>query len=74
MGWENRLKDGMTVSSHEGTAGNFYCRTHIIIEKDIAVVIFANSGIINALNLFQSAREERTLNRFLNRIVALYEA
>lgn len=74
LGWANSTKDGQLVSSHEGSAGNFYCRTQILKEKDIAVVIFANSGIINTLKLYQSLRGERKLKRYLSRIVAIYEA
>ena len=37
-----------------------------------AVVVFANSGVINAFNPFQAQRSERKLSKLLKQIVADY--
>jgi hypothetical protein len=47
IGWGNARKNGADVSSHSGSAGNFFCHARFIPEKDLAIVVFANSGIVN---------------------------
>ncbi len=42
MGWGSAVRDGLTISSHDGSAGTFYCFAVVIKELDLAVAIFAN--------------------------------
>ncbi len=45
LGWRNIIKgETLHVSTHEGSAGTFFCHAGIIKEKNIAVAIFVNSA------------------------------
>lgn len=45
MGWGSARRDGLTISSHDGSAGTFYCHAVIVKEQDLAVALMANSAI-----------------------------
>jgi D-alanyl-D-alanine carboxypeptidase len=72
IGWENSRKDNYTISEHSGSKGNFFCHTYIVKEKDMAVIVFANSGILNALNKVEYFLGGIKLNNYLKEIENLY--
>ena len=72
IGWENSKKDDVTISEHSGSKGNFYCHTYNIKEKNLAIILFANSGIVNALNPIESYQGLIKLNDYLIQIEKLY--
>jgi D-alanyl-D-alanine carboxypeptidase len=68
IGWENSAHRKKHVSEHEGNPGNFFCYVRNDVENDTSIVLFANSGIINALKPCQLFLGRIKLNRCLNRI------
>ena len=44
IGWSNIDLDNYHISEADGTMGTFYCHVEIIREKNIAVIVMANSG------------------------------
>jgi CubicO group peptidase (beta-lactamase class C family) len=44
IGWSNIALDNYHISEADGTMGTFYCHVEIIKEKNIAVIVMANSG------------------------------
>ncbi|OFY10973.1 MAG: hypothetical protein A2W93_13580 [Bacteroidetes bacterium GWF2_43_63] len=44
MGWGWGEKDGQHISTHDGSAGTFYCHTWIMREKDLAIIVVANAA------------------------------
>ena len=42
IGWANDLNNGNKISEHDGSAGTFYCRTHIDGKKGMAYIIIVN--------------------------------
>lgn len=69
MGWENSKNN---ISSHSGSSGNFFCHAYIDKEKDMAIIVFANSGILNALNVFDYFCGGIKFNNYLTEIKKLY--
>lgn len=49
IGWGSDSILGLKISFHDGSAGSFYTHTMIDDYKDLAVVIFSNSGDENAV-------------------------
>ncbi len=45
MGWGSVRRDGLTISSHDGSAGTFYCHAVIVKEHDLAIALMANSAV-----------------------------
>jgi len=74
IGWENSRENNIDVSSHSGSKGNFMCHARIIKDKDLALVVFANSGIVNALNPISRFFGELKLAGYLDEIQRLFEA
>jgi D-alanyl-D-alanine carboxypeptidase len=72
IGWENSKKGGLNISEHSGSKGNFFCHTYIVKEKDIAIIVFANSGILNALNPIEYYQGGKKLDSYLHQIENLY--
>ncbi len=72
IGWVNSRKGDVTISQHSGSKGNFFCHTYIVVEKDMAIIVFANSGILNALNPIEYYLGGKKLNNYLSRIENLY--
>lgn len=72
IGWENSRKNNMNISKHSGSKGNFFCYAYIIKEQDTAIIVFANSGILNALNKIESFLGGMKLNDYLKKIENLY--
>ena len=72
IGWENSKKDDVTISEHSGSKGNFFCHIYIVKEKDLAILVFANSGILNALNPIKYVLGGKKLSNYLNQIENLY--
>ena len=73
IGWENTKKGGERVSQHSGSKGNFFCHTYIAPEKDMAIIVYANSGIINALNPIESFLAGIKLDKYLKMIREIRE-
>ncbi len=48
MGWTRLVKNGVHISTHDGSAGTFYAHTSILKEKDLALIIFVNASNIYA--------------------------
>jgi len=44
MGWGWGLQDGQHISTHDGSAGTFYCHTWIMREADLAIFVVANAA------------------------------
>ncbi len=44
LGWGNGKTPSGLVSTHNGSAGNFYCHTMLFKEKKIAIVVIANAS------------------------------
>jgi len=72
MGWENAHIRGMEYSEHSGSRGNFFCHVRIVPGQDLAIIVFANSGILNALNPVSYFFGGIRLARYFDRIEALY--
>jgi D-alanyl-D-alanine carboxypeptidase len=72
IGWENSKNNGVTISEHSGSKGNFFCHTYIVKEKDMAIIVFANSGILNALNPIEYVLGGKRLHNYLNQIQNVY--
>jgi D-alanyl-D-alanine carboxypeptidase len=72
MGWENGSKGGERFSEHSGSRGNFFCHVRILPEEDLAIIAFANSGILNALKPLSYLVGGIRLERYLGRIERLY--
>ena len=72
IGWVNSRKGDVTVSQHSGSKGNFFCHAYIVPEKDIAIIVFANSGILNALNPIEYYLGGKKLQNYLTRMENLY--
>jgi D-alanyl-D-alanine carboxypeptidase len=72
MGWENSRRRGAAFSEHSGSRGNFFCHVRIIPEQDLAIIAFANSGILNALDPVSYVFGGMRLARFFNSIESLY--
>jgi D-alanyl-D-alanine carboxypeptidase len=47
MGWRNKEKKGKLISWHDGSAGNFLSHVYIVKDRDLAVAILANSGVMD---------------------------
>ena len=43
MGWLNRNDPSTRISTHDGTAGNFYCHVTLFPEIDLGVVVITNA-------------------------------
>jgi len=43
MGWLNHQEPATRISTHDGTAGNFYCHTTLFPEIDLGIVIVTNA-------------------------------
>lgn len=48
MGWTSLFRNGVHISTHDGSAGTFYSHTSILKEKDLAIIIFVNASNIYA--------------------------
>ena len=72
IGWVNSRKGDVKISQHSGSKGNFFCHAYIVPEKDIAIIVFANSGILNALNPIEYYLGGKKLQDYLMRIENLY--
>ena len=72
IGWENSKNGKLNISEHSGSKGNFFCHTYIVKEKDMAIIVFANSGILNALNPIEYFLGGKKLNSYLHQIENLY--
>jgi hypothetical protein len=48
MGWTRLVKNGVHISTHDGSAGTFYSHTSLLKEKDLGIVIFINASNIYA--------------------------
>lgn len=61
LGWGNLEVNGTHISECDGTAGTFYSHVELFKEKNLAVIVFCNSGDTSgkgaALNLARSLRE-----------------
>ncbi|MGH1335035.1 MAG: serine hydrolase domain-containing protein [Aureispira sp.] len=57
MGWTRLLKNGVHISTHDGSAGTFYTHTSILKEKDMAIVIFVNASNIYATKAVYSLKK-----------------
>lgn len=57
MGWTRLLKNGVHISTHDGSAGTFYTHTSILKEKDLAIVIFINASNIYATKAVYSLKK-----------------
>lgn len=61
FGWTNLEVNGNHISESDGTVGSFYSHVEIIKEKNIAVIVMANSGDSGGkgavLNLAKALRE-----------------
>jgi D-alanyl-D-alanine carboxypeptidase len=61
LGWGNLEVNGTHISECDGTAGTFYSHIELFKEKNLAVLVFCNSGDISgkgaALNLARALRE-----------------
>jgi D-alanyl-D-alanine carboxypeptidase len=44
LGWGNGKNSFGTVSTHSGSAGNFYCHTMLFKEKQIALIVMVNAS------------------------------
>ena len=73
IGWENARKSGELISQHSGSKGNFFCHTCIVPAKDMAVIVYANSGIVNALNPVEHFLGGIKLDKYLRKIRDEYE-
>jgi D-alanyl-D-alanine carboxypeptidase len=73
IGWENSRENNADVSSHSGSKGNFMCHARIIKDRDLAMVVFANSGIVNALDPISRFFGEMKLEGCLDEIQRLFE-
>lgn len=49
-GWGNIEKEGQKMSYHDGSASTYYCHTVLFPEKEIAVVIMANTATEEAVS------------------------
>ncbi len=65
MGWIRLEKDGVHISTHDGSAGTFYSSSIIYKEKDLAIVIFVNASNIYATKAVYSLR---------SRLLELYDS
>ena len=72
IGWENSKDGSLNISQHSGSKGNFFCHTYIIKEKDMAIIVFANFGILNALNPIEYYQGGKKLDAYLQLIENLY--
>ena len=73
IGWENTRRKGVEVSAHTGSKGNFFCHVRIVPEKDLAMIVFSNSGILNASKPIEYFFGGIKLERYLDDIQTLYE-
>jgi len=64
MGWGSSKRNGLTISSHDGSAGTFYCHAVVIKELDLAIVVFANC---------MTPDTSKGLHEFRQKIVEMYK-
>ena len=61
LGWVNLEVNGTHISESDGTAGTFFSHVELFKEKNLAVLVFCNSGDVSgkgaALNLARILRE-----------------
>jgi hypothetical protein len=61
IGWSSLEINNNHISESDGTAGTFFCHVEIIQDKNIAIIVMANSGDNAAkgavLNLARAIRE-----------------
>lgn len=65
IGWGSSKRNGLTISSHDGSAGTFYCHAFIVKELDLAIALMANSATQETVRGLHSLREK---------IVKLYQS
>ncbi|MEL7119607.1 MAG: serine hydrolase domain-containing protein [Bacteroidota bacterium] len=61
-GWGNTVINGKKVSSHDGSAGTYYCHTILIPEAKLAVIIMANSASQAHVTAIYQLREALIIN------------
>lgn len=57
MGWIQLEKDGVHISTHDGSAGTFYSSTILYKEKDLAIVVFVNASNMYATKAVYTLRK-----------------
>ncbi len=57
MGWIRLEKEGVHISTHDGSAGTFYSSTAIYKEKDLAIIVFVNASNVNATKAVYTLRK-----------------
>jgi D-alanyl-D-alanine carboxypeptidase len=58
IGWGSRKQEGLTISSHDGSAGTFYCHAVVVKELDLAVALMANSATRNTSEKLHDIRRK----------------
>jgi len=56
-GWGNSMNDGAQISYHDGSTGTYYCHTLINTDKNLAVVIVANTANPEAVKAIYNLRK-----------------
>ncbi|MEZ4804281.1 MAG: hypothetical protein R2852_02005 [Bacteroidia bacterium] len=64
-GWGNASMNNLKISYHDGSAGTYYCHTFLVPEKQIAIVILANSATTEHITSIYNLRES-LLAQFLS--------
>ena len=58
IGWGSSKRNGLTISSHDGSAGTFYCHAFIVKELDLAIALMANSATPDTIRGLHLLREQ----------------
>lgn len=69
-GWTNSKVQNLRISSHNGSAGTYFCHTVLIPKRKIAIIVMANSYEKNQEKGIYQLRENilKNLKRILNEI------